>query len=402
MSVKQQTPQIRFNAFSEDWVERKIRDIGLEFSGGGTPDTRNSNYWKGDIPWLQSSDVEKGNLLSVKPRKYISSLGLNNSAAKMITADAIAIVTRVGVGKVSLIPYSYSTSQDFLSISKLKIDPLFAVFVLSIFMKVESTATQGTSIKGITNEVLLKKSIYSPNDKSEQIAIGNFFQNIDQTIDLKRQKYQQTQTLKKSLLSKMFPKVGQSQPEIRLEGFSGYWVEVKLEDIGEFNPSGILPNNFKYVDLESVSGTELLSSREESKEQAPSRAQRLAKKGDVFYQAVRPYQRNNYLFDLPYIDFVFSTGYIQIRPYISSYFLLNYIQKDIFVADVLRECTGTGYPAISTSSLKKIAINVPLQSNEQTAIGEFFKQFDDTLTLQAKQLKTLENIKKALLAKMFV
>lgn len=57
----------------------------------------------------------------------------------------------------------------------------------------------------------------------------------------------------------------------------------------------------------------MISHRTESKDQAPSRAQRLAQKGDVFYQTVRPYQMNNYLYDLPYDNYVFSTGYAQMR-----------------------------------------------------------------------------------------
>jgi hypothetical protein len=56
-----------------------------------------------------------------------------------------------------------------------------------------------------------------------------------------------------------------------------------------------LPDSFEYIDLESVVGTDLVSHMTESKQTAPSRAQRLARCGAVFYQTVRPYQKNNYL-----------------------------------------------------------------------------------------------------------
>lgn len=77
------------------------------------------------------------------------------------------------------------------------------------------------------------------------------------------------------------------------------------------------------MDLESVIGTELISHRTECKKNAPSRAQRLARRGDVFYQTVRPYQKNNYLFELDDSNYVFSTGYAQLRPKIDSYLRLR-------------------------------------------------------------------------------
>ena len=82
-------------------------------------------------------------------------------------------------------------------------------------------------------------------------------------------------------------------PAIRFKGFTDTWEQRKLGECAEFNPKSELPDIFEYVDLESVVGTDILSHRTESKSSAPSRAQRLAQKGDVFYQTVRPYQKNN-------------------------------------------------------------------------------------------------------------
>lgn len=75
------------------------------------------------------------------------------------------------------------------------------------------------------------------------------------------------------------------------------WEQRKLGELALFNPKDELPQTFEYVDLESVVGTEMLSHRTEVKSFAPSRAQRLAHTGDLFYQTVRPYQKNNYLFE---------------------------------------------------------------------------------------------------------
>ncbi|MCI5147282.1 MAG: restriction endonuclease subunit S [Candidatus Electrothrix sp. AR3] len=199
----------------------------------------------------------------------------------------------------------------------------------------------------------------------------------------------------------MFPKQGEAVPEIRFKGFGGEWKERELGGVAEFNPKTELPETFKYVDLESVLGTKMLSYRRASKVSAPSRAQRLARQGDVFYQTVRPYQRNNYLFDKTSDDYVFSTGYAQMRPYGSGQFLLNLVQTDGFVKLVLDNCTGTSYPAINSKGLA--SIKVPLSSKkEQTKIGTLFKHLDSLLTQHQTQLKKLNNIKQACLEKMFV
>ena len=202
-------------------------------------------------------------------------------------------------------------------------------------------------------------------------------------------------------MAKIDDSVKKKVPELRFPGFTDDWEERKLKDIAQFNPKTVLPDEFEYVDLESVVGTEMISHRTESKDQAPSRAQRLAQKGDVFYQTVRPYQMNNYLYDLPYDNYVFSTGYAQMRPNIDSYFLLNSVQNKQFVQHVLDRSTGTSYPAINSSDLSNIEIHVPSKLSEQQKIGAFFQSIDDTIALHQRKLDLLKEQKKSYLQKMF-
>jgi len=192
-----------------------------------------------------------------------------------------------------------------------------------------------------------------------------------------------------------------NSPAIRFAGFAEDWEERKLGDVAEFNPKAVLPNTFEYVDLESVVGTELIGHRTESRATAPSRAQRLAQRGDVFYQTVRPYQKNNYIFTLPYCDYVFSTGYAQMRPSISSSFLFSRLQGDSFVKTVLDRCTGTSYPAINATDLSEVKIMMPDDEVEQAKIGATFCKLDRLITLHQREHDKTVNIKKALLEKMF-
>ena len=196
-------PEIRFKGFTDPWEQRKVSDLAEKTYGGGTPTTSNEAYWNGDIPWIQSSDVVDGKLLGVEPRKWITQDGLNNSAAQLIPGNSIAIITRVGVGKLAFMPYSYATSQDFLSLSKLNAEPLFAVYACYKKLQSELNAVQGTSIKGITKDELLAKNIMVPR-YAEQQQIGAFFKQLDHLITLHQRELKKLQNIKKSMLEKMF------------------------------------------------------------------------------------------------------------------------------------------------------------------------------------------------------
>ena len=176
-----------------------------------------------------------------------------------------------------------------------------------------------------------------------------------------------------------------NKPALRFKGFDEDWEQRKLENLAVFNPKENLPDEFEYVDLESVVETEMLSHRTEKKATAPSRAQRLARLGDVFYQTVRPYQKNNYLFEKTDKYYVFSTGYAQLRPYIDGYFLLSLVQCEQFVKVVLDHCTGTSYPAINSNDLAKINVFTPTDTHEHGKIGKFFRNLDHLITLHQRE-----------------
>ena len=158
-----------------------------------------------------------------------------------------------------------------------------------------------------------------------------------------------------------------------------------MGEVALFNPKDELPQTFEYVDLESVVGTEMLSHRTETKASAPSRAQRLAHTGDLFYQTVRPYQKNNYLFEKLDNNYVFSTGYAQMRPHVDGYFLLSLVQSDRFVKVVLDNCTGTSYPAINANDLAEIEVATPSDENEAEEIGTVFRSIDHLITLHQRK-----------------
>lgn len=203
-------------------------------------------------------------------------------------------------------------------------------------------------------------NVSTPTNLKEQRKIATYLNNLDHLITLHQRK-----------LFLNFVKKND-------------WEQRKLNEVAEFNPKSELPDEFEYVDLESVVGTEMISHRTETKDSAPSRAQRLAQPGDVFFQTVRPYQKNNYLFSKLDNNYVFSTGYAQMRPNIDTAFLMSFLQTDSFVKIVLDNCTGTSYPAINSNDLSNLEISLPKSFEEQKKVGKTIISIDNLITLHRR------------------
>ena len=191
------------------------------------------------------------------------------------------------------------------------------------------------------------------------------------------------------------------EPKIRFSSSNILYEEKTLSEISTINPKTNVPLEFEYVDLESVSGTEMTNHRTEHKATAPSRAQRLAKKGDIFYQTVRPYQKNNYYFDMDDDNYVFSTGYAQIRPSIYGKYLFTLLQNDSFLKQVLDNCAGTSFPAINPSVLSRLSVRICKDKQEQQAIASYFTSLDTQISASTSRLASLKQMKAASLQAMF-
>lgn len=195
------------------------------------------------------------------------------------------------------------------------------------------------------------------------------------------------------------------EPKLRFPEFQCKegWKKKYLEDVCTINPKvSTLPDEFIYVDLESVEKGNLHQKKTIKKEEAPSRAQRLLSDNDIAFQMVRPYQMNNYYFTRNDDNlYVASTGYAQLRAFESSGFLYQLIHTDRFVSNVLKKCTGSNYPAISSSDLSLIAIEIPSTLEEQQKIASCLLSLDDVITAESQKLEVLKEHKKGLLQNLF-
>lgn len=194
-------------------------------------------------------------------------------------------------------------------------------------------------------------------------------------------------------------------PKLRFPEFRGEegWTEKPLKAVADINPAnGGLPESFVYIDLESVDAGELKAKERISRVGAPSRAQRLAERGDIIYQVVRPYQRNNLLCEFDGDEnYVASTGYAQLRAKGSNRFLYQSIHTDSFVGRVIAKCTGSNYPAINSSDLAQIHLPIPPALAEQQKIAECLSSVDFAVAAQVRKVDALKTHKKGLMQQLF-
>ena len=390
--------------------------MATETYGGGTPKTSNEEFWKGDIPWIQSSDLIDECLFDVRPRKCISQEAVSKSATKLVPQNSIAIVTRVGVGKLAFMPFSYATSQDFLSLSGLKIDPKFTVYALYKMMQSVSNEVQGTSIKGVTKDELLAKKIIFPSC-NEQKKIGAYLHNLDHLITLHQRKCDELKKVKKFMLQKMFPKKGEKNPEIRFDGFTNDWEQRKLGATNTFFTDGNYGEAYpKLSDMtDSGSGVPFLTggnlkdgklSLDGASYITPEKHSKLTS-GHLLEDDIVIAVRGS-LGALGYVNTDNSGWNINSqlailrtdKSELYGKFLIQYLLSWTGQNELLKRQTGSALKQLPIGAIKDV--EVPITSiAEQEKIGEYFADLDNLITLHQRKCEELKNVKKYMLQNMF-
>ena len=404
---RKMVPKRRFKEFQNagDWEQRKLGEIGYTYTGlsGKTKE----DFGHGNAKFITYMNVFSN---SINDPTMVEPIEIDAKQNEVEVGDVFFTTSsetpeEVGMSSVLLEKHgkTYLNSFCFGYRPMIKVNSYFLAYMLRskhIREKIILLA-QGISRYNISKTRVMEIAVPIPS-LSEQKCIGQYLYDLDNIITLHQRKLDKMKAIKKAYLSEMFPQNGEKQPRRRFKGFTDDWEQRKLGELALFNPKEELPKTFEYVDLESVVGTEMLSHRTEAKMSAPSRAQRLAHTGDLFYQTVRPYQKNNYLFEKPDNNYVFSTGYAQMRPFVDGYFLLSLVQNESFLKVVLDNCTGTSYPEINANNLAEIEVFAPSDKNEAHKIGTIFRNLDNLITLHQRKLEKLKNIKKAYLNEMFV
>ncbi|WP_065367539.1 restriction endonuclease subunit S [Staphylococcus equorum] len=393
-------PELRFPGFEGEWGSSELGNIAENYIGGGTPSTKVKEYWNGNIPWIQSSDLKIDDVKHMEFHKYINRLAIENSSAKLIPKNSIAIVTRVGVGKLALIREEFSTSQDFLSLSNLSLDTNYALYALYKLIRKESTKLQGTSIKGLTKNDLLSKHIKIPSYINEQEQIGDFFSKLDRQIELEEQKLEKLEEQKKGYMQKIFSQ------ELRFKDENdNYYPEWRKEIIGNIATtfSGGTPSstnsNFYNGSIPFIRSGEIYKNSTELmiNERAISNSSaKIVKVGDLLYAL---YGATSGEVAISKINGAINQAVLCIRSQESVDYLFNYLKmkKD----QILKTYIQGGQGNLSASIIKKIDIDLP-SIEEQKKIGSFLNKLDELINKHNQKIDGLKKRKKGFLQKMFV
>ena len=193
-------------------------------------------------------------------------------------------------------------------------------------------------------------------------------------------------------------------PNRRFPEFQGEWSVTTLQKDCIVNPTNEkIADKFVYVDLESVKQGQLYKYQILTKDNAPSRAQRVLHTDDILFQCVRPYQMNNYMVKgtMSDIQWVASTGYAQIRTQTDYPAFLYYVlNTSKYNKAVMVRCTGSSYPAINSEDLSKIPF-YKCGIAEQKKIADFLSLLDERIATQNKIIEDLKKLKSAIIEKLY-
>ncbi|MCI6479679.1 MAG: restriction endonuclease subunit S [Spirochaetia bacterium] len=399
MSNKTTVPSLRFRGFGEPWEEKNAAILADYSKGNG--------YSKSDLTKTGTPIILYGRLYT----KY--EFVIND-------VDTFTIPKRGSVysqGNEVIIPASGETAEDIARAAAIEkpgillggdlnilrpfdfINPLFLALAISNGKPQKDLIkkAQGKSVVHIHNSDIQGIILTYPS-KIEQNRIVEVFRNLDRLIALEQRKYDKLNTVKKSMLEKMFPQKGAKVPEIRFKGFSEPWEEKKFEDLANRSSLIGFEDNLPRIEYEDIiSGTGQLNKNIFAKKSRKSGI--LFHKDDVLYGKLRPYLKNWFLASFDGIA-VGDFWVLQTKN-IDSSFLYRLVQCRQF-NDVANQSIGTKMPRADWKLISKTMFFVPTSLSEQTKIGSYFQNLDRLITSQGRKIEKLRNLKKACLEKMFV
>ena len=220
-------PKIRGIGFTDNWDTWKVGEKTKSFSGG-TPKSSDKSFYGGHIPFIRSGEIN-----SDITELFITEEALNNSSAKMVAkGDILYALYGATSGEVSLSKIKGTINQAILAIKPDNGNS--SEFIMNYLKKKKDTILrkylQGG--QGNLSASIIKNIEIGFPSREEQQNIGSLFRTLDDLLASYKDNLTNYQSLKATMLSKMFPKAGQTVPEIRLDGFEGEWKEKTLGSLG--------------------------------------------------------------------------------------------------------------------------------------------------------------------------
>jgi type I restriction enzyme S subunit len=400
MSVEKKVPEIRFNCFEGEWTLSKLDDVADFYDELRKPITENARE-SGPYPYYGASGI----IDYVKDYIFDEEMILLSEDGANIL-DRNYRVCFLASGKYWVNNHAHVVK------AKRGNNNLFICETLER-LRYDKYNT-GTAQPKINQDVCKNLPLYTTSN-DEQTAIGNYFQKLDSLINQHQQKHDKLSNLKRAMLEKMFPKQGETVPEIRFKGFSGEWVESPLNKIAMDITDGnwieaehIFDNGeYRIIQTGNIGVGQYLDRLKHAKYFHQSNFDAVRGNeifpGDILISRLAdPAGRAVILPDTGY-RMVTAVDVAIVRPEscFHSYFLMILLNRKEALKSVGEWVSGTSHKRISHANLVKVKFVVPCVE-EQSRIGDYFQKLDTLINQHQQQITKLTNIKQACLSKMFV
>ena len=394
---------MRFPEFSDTWENKKLGEIG-NFIGGGTPSTKNANFWNGDVPWISSSDISDESIYKINKSRFISREAISQTATKLIPAKSILIVSRVGVGKVAINETEICTSQDFTNLIVELDNYIFLAYLIKFKTNKLLEFNQGTSIKGFVKSDLENLEINIPS-LPEQTKIATFLTAVDEKLTQLKQKKELLSQYKNGIMQQIFSQ------KLRFKDDNGNdfedWEEKKLGEVSDVRDG--THDSQKYIEK----GYPFITSKN------------LLKNGNIDFENVsyiseKDYKKINERSKVNINDILFgmigtignpvlvkndgfaikNVALIKEKKGLLNIYLIHFLKGGSITQQFFEQNTGGTQKFLSLSVVRSLLINLPCLS-EQTKIANFLSALDEKISNAENKITKLEQWKKGLLQSMF-
>lgn len=266
----------------------------------------------------------------------------------------------------------------------------------------------------MTDDILFNIPVEIPC-LEEQQKIADFLSAYDKKISLQRERVETLKEQKKGLLQKMFPKEGESVPELRFPGFTGDWEQRKLSDLCSLFTDGDWieskdqsTEGVRLVQTGNVGVTQYLDKTNHAKWISEDTFNRLKCEeifeGDILISRLPDPAGRACI--MPNLGTKMITAVdctiVRTLPDVSSEYLVQYLSTERYFKEINNCLAGGTRQRVSRGNLAEFEIPLPNSADEQKAIGNYFKSLDHLITLHQRKLETMQEIKKGLLQQMFV
>lgn len=405
--IKVNKPKIRFKNFNDSWSLRKLSDTQTDFKDGNygeayPKETDLTSSTQG-VPFLRGSDLDNGKLTLTNAR-YITQSKHNELISGHLIEDDIVIAVRGSLGSLGYVGpdnEGWNINSQLAIIRTRKIE-LIGNYLIQFLLsnrgnKEISSHITGTALKQLPIKQL--KNIKVPIPKiEEQSAIGSLFRTLDDLLASYKDNLANYQSLRATMLSKMFPKAGQTVPEIRLDGFEGGWEEKEFSKLVKRVTQSSDSDSFPKVEFEDIiSGQGRLNKDISNK--FDNRKGIHFKPGYTLYGKLRPYL-NNWL--LPKFEGVALGDFWVFDPNGNDSNFIYYLVQSNRYQKVANDTSGTKMPRSDWKSVSSTIFAIPQTVAEQQAIGAYFSNLDNLIAAHQEKISQLEILKKKLLQDMFI